>query len=230
MFFCCDDAKDDNESITGIGELKNETRTTRKFSRLHLKGSGEVTFIQEESDEIVISAQQNILDILSTEVHGDELYVDFEKSIRKHDGIIIFASSANLSSITTEGAWTFFALSGLETDILEIHIEGAADFDIQNLICNELETFINGTGNIFMSGDSTVNYCDFRIKGTGNINTRNLQVEDMNVEVEGTGIFDVFVISFLNIQADGVLTLKYLGFPDIKKNIKGIVNIYPSDY
>src|SRR5260221_4911407 len=66
-------------SIKGSGNLKNEDRQVSGFKNLIVNGQFTVTISPSENETLTISAEDNILPKIITEVKGDDLKIDFER-------------------------------------------------------------------------------------------------------------------------------------------------------
>jgi Putative auto-transporter adhesin, head GIN domain len=68
----------------GFGQIGNESRQVSGFSKVELNGSGELTIEQTGTESLTISAEDNLLPKLSSEVSGDTLVLRQEEQRQDH--------------------------------------------------------------------------------------------------------------------------------------------------
>src|SRR5262245_45015955 len=79
------------EKVVGEGPLVTQTRTVSNFSGVSSEMSGKVNFAIAPEFKVEITAQQNILDVLNTNVSNGVLHIDFKNNVRvrEHEDLLI---------------------------------------------------------------------------------------------------------------------------------------------
>ena len=67
------------EKVVGEGPLVTQTRTVGNFTGISSEMSGKVNFAVAPEYKVEITAQQNILDVLNTNVVNGVLHIDFKE-------------------------------------------------------------------------------------------------------------------------------------------------------
>ncbi|NTV37818.1 MAG: hypothetical protein HGA82_01265 [Anaerolineales bacterium] len=75
----------------GSGNLVSETRQVSGFTAVDFSGAGEVEIIQDGTESITIETDDDVMEHVTTEVHGGTLYVGFD-----FDGHMAVANSVAL--------------------------------------------------------------------------------------------------------------------------------------
>jgi hypothetical protein len=70
-------------SIKGKGEAVTETRNLSGFNKISLALNADVSYVQDSVYFVEISAQQNVLKVLTTEISSGKLKIGSDKWIRK---------------------------------------------------------------------------------------------------------------------------------------------------
>ena len=207
-------------SIKGKGATVTETRNLSGFDKISLSINADVTYTQDSVYFVEISAQQNVLDVITTEIEGGELKIDSRKWIRKHNGIKIIIHSPDLRKIDLDGSGNFESTGMLTTTGLELEISGSGDIRITGLTAGNLDANISGSGNISISGGAVTNE-EAEISGSGDIEMDNLTANISKVKISGSGSVSVWVLNQLNATISGSGDIKYRGNPAVNTTISG---------
>jgi hypothetical protein len=206
--------------IIGSGEAETETRRVSGFSKVDLSGIGTLVIEQGSSESLEITADDNILEYLTSDVSGSTLNLgvrDFVSIDPKTD-IIYHLSVKNLKKIETSGLG-IVEIDSIDTNDLEIEISGSGNFTIKELIAESLDIEVSGMGNIDIAG--SVDKQRIRLSGTGKYNAGNLKSSYTKIDISGSGEAEVWVEDELEVDLSGVGSLVYFGSPVISTDMSG---------
>ncbi|HKN46054.1 MAG TPA: DUF2807 domain-containing protein, partial [Propionibacteriaceae bacterium] len=130
----------------GSGQVVTETREVSGFTKVELSGSAELTIEKTGTESLSISAEDNLLPQLTSDVAGDTL---------------ILGTKPNTSILPTKP----ITYSVTVKDLTGIAVSGSGSVRVSNLMTNSLTTKISGSGTITASG--AVNDQDVDISGSG---------------------------------------------------------------
>lgn len=207
-------------SVKGKGATVTETRDLSGFDKISLSINADVTYTQDSVYFVEISAQQNILDVITTEISSGELKIGSNRWIRKHNGIKIIIHSPDLRKIDLDGSGNFDSTGMLTTTGLELEISGSGNIRITSLTASNLDADISGSGNISISGGAVTNE-ETEISGSGNIEMDNLTANISKAKISGSGSVSVWVLNQLNATISGSGDIKYRGNPAVNTTISG---------
>ncbi|WP_430405284.1 head GIN domain-containing protein [Fluviicola sp.] len=207
-------------SIKGKGATVTETRNLSGFDKISLSINADITYTQDSVYFVEISAQQNVLDVITTEIEGGELKIDSRKWIRKHNGIKIIIHSPDLRKIDLDGSGNFDSTGMLTTTGLELEISGSGNIRITGLTAGNLDADISGSGNISISGGAVTNE-ETEISGSGDIEMDNLTANISKAKISGSGSISVWAVDQLNAKISGSGDIKYRGNPAVNTTISG---------
>lgn len=189
--------------VRGSGKVVDETRPIRDFSSLDASGAYTIQIIVGENANLKISAEENLLKYIRTEVRGNTLIIDSKKNISPRKEIKIYVTTPNLNSIDCSGANTIYA-KGINTDQFEVDLSGAGSIDLE------------GTAKNVNAG----------ISGAGHIDAKNLKAKKTYITVSGAASAKVYASEYLDASVSGVGSIDYYGNPEkTKTDISGVGSI-----
>ncbi|MBN2521583.1 MAG: DUF2807 domain-containing protein [Bacteroidales bacterium] len=215
--------------IHGRGEMITEERDVRSFVEIDSRIAADIYITQDEGHYLTIEAQENILDILITDVIGDRLILDYSRDRVEHDGINIYVTMETLEKIKISGAGDVEVEDPIICDLLELEVDGAGDMYFNSVVANEIYVTLSGAGNFEFAGPDIVEYMDIELSGVGHIDAYDLQVEKVVINSSGTGDCKLNVIDELDIQISGVGSVFYKGDPEVTSSISGLGTIKQID-
>lgn len=226
-----------NPCEKGIGSVVSEVRTVSNFTKIKLDISGDLYITRDSVFRLEISAQENILDEITTEVMGDLLNIDNDKCLRDHKTIRIDLSLPEVTSLEVDGSGDIFGLDRFETDNLNLFVDGSGgiefeadadriDIDIDgsgnitlDTQADQIETDIKGSGDLFLSGDAFSHNID--IDGSGDVEAYPMQVNECVISITGSGDAEVEVSDELDVTIKGSGDVHYKGNPNVSANVTG---------
>jgi Putative auto-transporter adhesin, head GIN domain len=188
-------------SVTGgSGQLTTESRPVSGFTKVELSGTGELTIEKTGTESLTISAEDNILPRLTSEVSGDTL---------------ILGTKRNATIVTTKPIT--YALT--VKDLTGLALSGSGSIRIQNLTTTALSIKISGSGRITANG--TANDQDLEISGSGRYQADGLTSKTVKARISGSGAASVAATDVLDVEISGSGSLTYSGNPQVTQEISG---------
>ena len=184
----------------GSGTITTETRSVSGFNEIAVSGSGDVIVEAGDEESLTIEADDNLLELLTSEVSGDRLELGV-KTLQR-----IRPSRTIVYRVTV-------------IDLAEFDISGSADVTITGLATGSFEASISGSGDIDVVGqadDLTV-----RISGSGSYDGGDLVTATGDVSISGSGSATVNATDELDISISGSGSVTYLGNPSLRQSISG---------
>ena len=165
------------------------------------------------ADSIVISSDQNILDMLSVDVSSSKITVTVsgEESYRYNPTQFKITIGVPISDMLIDGAFdvdvdisSVTKLNITSTGILngEMNIGEVSEF---NYVC---------TGKDSIKFYGRADMCNVTIKGVSQIDAINLVTRKTNIMLYGASSYTAYVTEELKAELNGLATLKYAGAPE----------------
>ncbi len=183
-FSACD--KDDNNGnniINGEGEVVSDTIILPGFTSVKNIGTAKILISRGNPRQVILKAQQNILDVITCEVSNGELITGFLEnvSVSSSKEIEIEITIPEISEIASIGAGSFY-LEGEKQERLNIDIVGVGNVDAYNQEVDTCYIYITGTGNCKVRVNHLLNVT---ITGVGNVYYKGAPV--ISSIISGTG-------------------------------------------
>ncbi|MBE0639594.1 MAG: DUF2807 domain-containing protein [Bacteroidales bacterium] len=204
--------------VEGNGQITSETRTVKSFDQMEVSGGFSVILTQGPTEGVVVEADENLMDLISTEVMGGVLEIKSRENIRGSRDIKIFVSMVNLSRIKLSGAVDLSSENQLNLEHLSVRGSGASTLTL-NLNVNSLDAELSGANNVTLAGQAT----SFTAKLTGASDLKAFEFDVNNLEIKVTGAGDarVSAIESLKVNISGAGSVTYQGDPSIEQTISG---------
>ncbi|WP_161626080.1 head GIN domain-containing protein [Hugenholtzia roseola] len=207
--------------VRGKGEVVTETRDLPAFEEVVLKGSFDVVLEEGQESKIIISAQENILSELSTQVRSDgRLVVDYDRCVNHTKKVTLRITSPSYKGIVLDGSGKVESVGTLQGQNLNIALNGSGDFDIDLRLEGELDANINGSGDMNFCGNT--NTARYFINGSGNIKAFCLEAQEVRATISGSGNIEVWATEALSANITGSGDIYYKGNPaTFSSNVSG---------
>ena len=206
--------------VRGSGNVVTESRSMPGFNAVELSGIGTLIIEQGARESLEITAEDNLMNYLRSDVSGSRLQLGVKEFVNIHPtkDIVYRLTVKNLNQIESSGLGKV-EIKKLETDNLTLEISGSGRATIDNLQAKTLNLEISGLGDISANGSAKDQHVE--ISGAGNFNAPNLASETAKVEISGTGNAILWVRDMLDIELSGAGKVHYYGSPVLNTDISG---------
>lgn len=183
-----------NPNMTvGSGKIVTEPREVSGIKTVVVAGSGKLLVEHGDEESLTVTADDNILPLLTSNVVGGKLTLGARpgSSYSTRSDVVYKLTVKTLNGVTVSGSANAFA-NGVK----------AESFDV----------VLSGSGNLTASGSAVEQ--DITVSGSGNFDGEKLLGQMVNVKVNGSGNATVNVSDALNASASGSGNITFLGNPD----------------
>lgn len=204
--------------VKGSGVSKTEQRSVDTYTAIEVGGAFELEVVAGQNPSLEITADDNLLDLIKTEMRGSTLVISTRQSINPKTKLLIKTTTRTLESIDASGACEI-RVSQVNNDNLRIETSGAGEVDASvNTKSLSIET--TGAGNVKVSG-STQSF-SIETSGAGEVRAQNLQAQVVKVDVSGAGDVEVHASAELDVRVSGAGEVTYTGNPKIvNQSVRG---------
>ena len=189
---------------------------------------GRIYLTQDTAQLLVIETDDNIIDLLETDVADSNLTIDFEDDIRVDPTKLnIYISMGTVKNLSIYGSGDIICRDTVFTDDLFLKISGSGDMTLP-LVASTLSSKIIGSGDYNLSGstdDHTI-----RIEGSGDVISYSLLSKEVNVTITGSGDCKLTVTDSLNVKISGSGDVYYKGNPSVTSSITGSGKVKPQSH
>lgn len=202
-----------DHSLTYDGrKVTKHLKTLPYFNKIVLEGALDVKFSQASRGGVAINGRKSIVENVKVRVKNQTLYLSLDEKdwfrLDRSEKADIYVSSPDLISVIMRGAGEFEAKNLLDTDTLNVELNGAGDIDFDRILCDEAYLVVKGAGNLEVDkltanrtkiamlgvGNADVKFnnaghVDCLLKGVGNIELEGA-VNSLKKSMQGTGYID----------------------------------------
>ena len=205
-----------NVSFTHTDAQAQEQRPLTGFERIELFGSLDVKYQQADSFSVRVEAPVEVLKKVETRVDGNKLVVKMKGDgnfinfgVADSRNVTVYVTSPDFLGIMLKGSGDFECLRLLDTDNLEISLQGSGDISFDDILCDQVDVSLVGSGDVELknvkaqrsyislvgSGDVKMNFdnsgmVEANLTGSGDI-TLNGKVQRYNSSVRGSGDMNI---------------------------------------
>jgi Putative auto-transporter adhesin, head GIN domain len=176
-----------NNQTKGSGTTKEEPRAVANFSQLTLALPANVTITQGATESLTISADDNLLPLMSTRVVNNELLIEGDKSrgFSTKKEIKIRLTVKSLNNIKIKGSGDVHG-DQLKSDKLDIAIEGSGDVKFNTIRADQFKIGIVGSGDVSIDTVES-KLLESNVRGSGDVKFGSVKAEQVNISVTGSG-------------------------------------------
>ncbi|WP_448626156.1 head GIN domain-containing protein [Geodermatophilus sp. URMC 64] len=186
-------------SFTGDpGPARSEDRPVEAVSGVELATSGELVLTTGDTPSLRITAGENVLDQLTSEVRDGRLVLDAERSV------------GDLGDVRYE-----LVMPAAAT----LEVSGSGTLRAEGLDVDELRVRLSGSGTVTLDGRAGRQVVE--VDGSGQYDARQLDSKVADVTISGSGSADVEVSDFLVAVVTGSGTVTYGGGPEVERHVDG---------
>jgi hypothetical protein len=194
------DGSSGSNGVEGSGNASSEWRDVAAFNGVELAGSNNVIVRVRGKQGVVVHADDNLLDHVTTDVQAGTLVIDeISGSLKTKSPMYVEVTAPALDSLTLSG-------SGI---VSVTHVD-ATRFSVN----------LPGSGVVRASGTAT--RLDVTLGGSGDAQLQGLTADNVTANVSGSGRILVRATNSLDASVSGSGAVMYLGSPEsITKNVTG---------
>jgi hypothetical protein len=198
-------------SVKGSGTVKEETREVADFSGVEVGSSIQAT-IAIGSKSVKLSADDNLLPLIKTEVRDGRLMASLEPnvSIQTNNPIKLTLSTPKLDYVGASGASRVTAAVST-TDRFGLDSSGASHVVIAGLSTGALSVEGSGASNITLSGQCKS--LKLGLSGASNLKAQELSADTVQVDISGASRGEVRTSGTVKGDVSGASSLHVAGSP-----------------
>lgn len=212
-------------TITGNGNIKEETRQVPDFTEVELSGSIDVEIQPGTEIGVKVITDENILPNVITEVKSGVLEVHFKRNVNindDHTRVLVYAPALN--KMTTSGSGSFSSNGTMKNNqMISLKSSGSGDFKLA-IDAPAVNITGSGSGDFELSGFTKD--ISATLTGSGELNCRDLKAENVKLKLTGSADAKVFASSTLKATITGSGDVLYWGnpaLPEIKTTGSGTI-------
>jgi hypothetical protein len=189
-----------SSTTVGSGVAATQARDLAAFDSVELAGGNNVVIRVGEKQSVVVKADDNLLDRVTTEVQSRKLVIaNTPGSLTTKSPMSVEVNVPTLTALTLTGSGNI-VVDGVEAESLELTLPGS------------------GT----LTGSGTATRLDVTVGGSGTVQFTGLVATDVRALVSGSGSIFITATKTLDASVSGSGAILYAGNPqEITQNVTG---------
>ncbi|PRB01152.1 hypothetical protein CQ047_18550 [Microbacterium sp. MYb72] len=221
------------------GTRVSEDRPITDINEVVLDTSGDLTMRVGSTPSLRITAGENVIGELTSEISDGVLTLGMEKTPIGWNGEIRYSltvttletlhvrgsgdaqvdfTGATAPSIDVQGSGDVEA-AGVAADSASVVADGSGSISVDDVQLSELTVRMTGSGGVEIDGTAAAQ--DVEVAGSGGFSAASLRSDRARVVVTGSGDADVDARLSLDVVIDGSGDVSYAGDPSVTKKISG---------
>ncbi|TMM56786.1 DUF2807 domain-containing protein [Maribacter algarum] len=209
----------------GNGVVVTDTRTVSEdFTKVSASEGLMVYVTQANEFSIEVEADENVIDLIETDIRDGKLRIHAEQNIGRATKNI-YVSLPKVTVLRSSSGAHLTTKNTIKTNELEIDASSGAQLDL-DVATNEIDIDASSGANLSVTGTADEAVVD--VSSGGNINAKNLETRTCNADASSGGNVKIQVSKSLVADASSGGNISYSGDPNVekKKSVSGSVHKY----
>ncbi|OGS70480.1 MAG: hypothetical protein A3F91_10405 [Flavobacteria bacterium RIFCSPLOWO2_12_FULL_35_11] len=197
--------------IRGNRNVVSEERSIRSdFEIINVQQGINLTITQGKPTDIRVEADENILDLLITEVKNNELNIYFEKNVNQAKARNVYLTTENISKIKASSGASVKSENTIQATSLDLDSSSGSTMKI-HASANYIKSESSSGSSIKLYGKC--NTFSAEASSGSNINAQELKTANAKTATSSGASIDVFVTGKLTAKASSGGDIDYEGNP-----------------
>ena len=198
--------------VRGSGDVEEEKREVGSFTGVKTSSSIDVYITQGKGHDVVVEADDNLLEYIVTKVDNGilEVYPD-DVSIRNAKRMRVYVTMEKVEYIRTSSAGDVIGETPVKTESLKISTSSSGDVKLE-VYAKELYLKTSSAGDITLKG--TADFVKASTSSAGDIKAYDLEVKEAELRSSSAGDIKITVTEKLSARASSAGDIYYYGNPE----------------
>jgi uncharacterized protein YjeT (DUF2065 family) len=206
-------------TVVDPGPQRSEVREVADVTAADLRAIGNLTVTAGETTRLTVTAGEDVLDRLTSEVDDGTLVLDAEGVFGSLGEVRYDLVVPRLDAVIISGSGNATVTDVPATVALELAVDGSGDITAGGLDVDDLRVRIGGSGDVEVEGRADAQQVG--IGGSGAYRADGLESSTAQVSIEGSGGVEVRVSDQLDVSISGSGDVVYSGDPAVTSSVTG---------
>ncbi len=205
------------EGVKGNGNVESETRTvSADFTEIKATEGLDVYVTQESEFSIRVEADENVIDLIRTDIKDNMLHIHAEENIGRCKSKKIYVSLPTVTKLHTTSGADLFGQNTIKADDIELKSTSGSDIKV-SVNANQVDCDTSSGADIRVSGTANALYAD--ASSGSDIKAGDLEVKKCVASASSGADITVNTSESLTAEASSGADIKYKGNPEnVSKN------------
>ncbi len=199
--------------ITGSGNVVEESRDISGFTGVHLSSGIDVLLSEGDEFKVVVEADDNLLDVIETELKGNMLVVGTDNvNIRGAKAKKVHVTLPSLEALKISSAGDCDGQTPFHCGDLRLDVSSAGDLELE-VEADRINLDISSSGDVRLSGE--VKEFDVSLSSAGDLHAFDLVAEFVDVSASSAGDARVHATKEISMSASSAGDIHYMGDAEV---------------
>ena len=204
--------------ITGNGNVVEETRDISGFTGVHLSSGIDVLLSEGKNFEVRVEADENLLDVIKTELKGDILVVGTDRvNIGNAKAKRVHVTLPELETLKISSAGDCEGQTLFHCKDLDLTISSAGDLTLE-VEADRIDLNISSSGDARLAGKADVFHAS--LSSAGDLHAFDLVAGEVVVDVSSAGDARVYATEEISMSASSAGNIYYKGGAEVIRSSK----------
>ena len=200
---------------TGNGQVVEDSREiTDEFTEVYASEGLDVFVTQDDEFKIVVEADENVIDLIGTDIRDGRLKIHCIENIGRATKNI-YVSLPNVTALKSSSGADLEAQNVLEVKHLTLDASSGSDIEL-DVIAQEIKASTSSGADIKVTGTTDVLHAD--ASSGSDIRASNLKAKTCYADASSGADIDLYVSESLVADASSGADISYSGDASVKKN------------
>ncbi len=199
------------DSVRGDGRVTEETRQVDEFDRIEVSRGMNVYITQGSPVSVVVIADNNLHELIRTEVHGHVLKVYAERNIREAEEKKVMITVPKLYGVETSSGANVWSQGQIMSEDMNAGASSGSNINLELNVKN-LDAHCSSGANIWLSG--VAKEAEMEVSSGANIQGGKLKVGECSMKASSGGNVWATVEDRLDAHASSGGNVFYMGSPN----------------
>jgi hypothetical protein len=191
---------DDGAHVRGSGHVVTVSRHVGSFDAIVASGASTVVVARTGAEGVELTAEDNLLPHLETEVRGGVLYLGVAEGV----------------SLSPRRDIVFHVQS---YEVVEVDASGAVSMEVDVGWVPQLWLTLSGASHVLAWGEADQQ--DVSVSGASRYDALDLRTRWTRADVSGASLADVWARESLDVLASGASHVRFRGSPEVRAEVSG---------
>ncbi len=203
-----------NKKVKGNGNITTKTITTEDYSEIEVVGFMDVTLVTGIEGSITISTDDNIHQYVEIESNKGVLKLKIKNNITisTKNGVKITVPFTAINNVSLIGSGDVETNNTINATHFNTKIIGSGDMKL-DVTATSIDAKLTGSGDLRLTGN--VSDLEIKVTGSGDFVGKNLNAENVEAYVSGSGDISVNATKKLKARVHGSGDITYSGNPAV---------------
>jgi hypothetical protein len=198
-----------DNGISGNGNVVEEDRNVSGFSGVHVSTGIDVLLSEGSDFEVTVEADENLMDVILTELKGDMLVVRTDRvNIRRAKAKRVYVTLPELTELKISSAGDCVGKTPFTCKDLRLGISSAGDLSLE-VSADRIWLDISSSGDARISGET--DELDVSLSSAGDLHAFDLIAKKVSVNVSSAGDARVTATDEISMNASSAGNIYYQG-------------------